>query len=383
MNPTSKKNSQFLRHFLEAGIFLLLFFAVFGYIGSQMGLANMLNTIMNTSFRLLIDTVFYIMGITVLSGALGSLLVEFHVVDMLERVLRPLMRPVYNLPGVSALGGILTFLSDNPAIISLAKDRKFCRYFKKYQLVSLTNFGTAFGMGLVVIIFMASKGYASGALVGLFGALCGSVISTRLMQRFTLKRYPEMDSAVDLEGTEHVEAEEKKENAFLRMLNAILDGGKTGVDLGIAIIPGVLIISTAVMMLTNGPGADGAFNGDAFEGVGLLPALADKVDFLFKWLFGFEDSRLIAFPITTLGAVGAALGLVPNFAEQGILDGNAVAVFTAMGMCWSGFLSTHTAMLDSLGYRKLISQAIGAHAIGGLIAGVIAHWLFVLVSMIF
>lgn len=203
------------------------------------------------------------------------------------------------------------------------------------------------------------------------------------MQRFTLKRYPEMDSAVDLEGTEHVEAEEKKENAFLRMLNAILDGGKTGVDLGIAIIPGVLIISTAVMMLTNGPGADGAFNGDAFEGVGLLPALADKVDFLFKWLFGFEDSRLIAFPITTLGAVGAALGLVPNFAEQGILDGNAVAVFTAMGMCWSGFLSTHTAMLDSLGYRKLISQAIGAHAIGGLIAGVIAHWLFVLVSMIF
>ncbi len=128
-----------------------------------MGLPNMLNTIMQTSYRLLMDTVFYIMGITVLSGALGALLVEFHVVDMLEKVLRPMMKPIYNLPGVSALGGILTFLSDNPAIISLAKDRKFCRYFKKYQLVSLTNFGTAFGMGLVVIIFMAGQGFGMGA----------------------------------------------------------------------------------------------------------------------------------------------------------------------------------------------------------------------------
>ena len=54
-----------------------------------------------------------------------------------------------------------------------------------------------------------------------------------------------------------------------------------------------------------------------------------------------------------------------------------------MGMCWSGFLSTHAAMLDSLGYRKLISKAITAHAIGGLIAGIAAHWMFVLLTMIF
>ena len=152
---------------------------------------------------------------------------------------------------------------------------------------------------------------------GLFGAIIGSIVSTRLMQRSTLRRYPEMDSPVNVEDMLHEETKEHKENLFLRMLNAVLDGGKTGVDLGIAIIPGVLIISTAVMMLTNGPaGPDGTFAGKAYEGVGLLPALADKVDFLFRWLFGFTDSRLIAFPITALGTVGAALGLVPNSLDR-------------------------------------------------------------------
>ncbi len=52
-------------------------------------------------------------------------------------------------------------------------------------------------------------------------------------------------------------------------------------------------------------------------------------------------------------------------------------------MCWSGFLSTHTAMLDSLGYRQLISKAIVAHTFGGLAAGIIAHWAFVGLSLLF
>jgi len=67
-------------------------------------------------------------------------------------------------------------LSDNPAIIALAKDKTFSSYFKKYQLLSLTNFGTAFGMGLVVMFSMISLGYAGGALVGLFGAVCGKKV---------------------------------------------------------------------------------------------------------------------------------------------------------------------------------------------------------------
>jgi len=84
-----------------------------------------------------------------------------------------------------------------------------------------------------------------------------------------------------------------------------------------------------------------------------------------------------------LGAVGAAIVLVPRFISEGIINNNAIAVFTAIGMCWSGFLSTHAAMLDSLGYRKLIGKAITAHAIGGLMAGIAAHWLYVLLAWIF
>lgn len=368
---------------IEAVVFLLVFFGFFGFLGSKMGLPNMMNTIMQTAYSLLLETVFYIMAITVVSGALGNLLVEFGVVRLIEVVLRPLMKPLYNLPGVAALGGVMTFLSDNPAIISLSKDAHFARYFKKYQLISLTNFGTAFGMGLVVIMFMMGKGYLPAALVGLLGAVIGSIISTRLMQRFILKSNPELDVEIsDKEGDEQQISFKSEGSAFLRFLNAILDGGKSGVEIGLAIIPGVLIISTVVMMLTFGA-PEGGYSGGAYEGIALLPYLAGKIDFIFNWLFGFESPQLVAFPITALGAVGAALGLIPRFIAEGIINGNAIAVFTAMGMCWSGYLSTHTAMLDSLGFRSLTSKAILAHTVGGLVAGVAAHWLYVLFSLIF
>ena len=379
-----KKNKN-LKKF-EPLFFLIVFFIIFGALGSKMGVPNMLNTLMNTSYKLLLETVFYIMGITVLSGALGKILVEFGVVGVLEKILRPLMKPLWNLPGVAALGGVLTFLSDNPAIITLANDKNFSKYFKKYQLISITNFGTAFGMGLVVIVFMAGRGFATAALVGLVGAFIGSVISTRIVQKLILKARPDFTESVVPQqdnATEQVEEVEqvKEETLFLRILNSLLDGGKSGVELGLAIIPGVLIISTFVMMFTFGPSENG-YTGAAYEGIALLPALAEKIDFLFDWLFGFTSPELVAFPMTALGAVGAALGLVPTFQEAGLIDGNAIAVFTAMGMCWSGYLSTHTAMLDSLGYRELTSKAIIAHTIGGLCAGVIAHWMFVLIGLL-
>jgi hypothetical protein len=368
---------------LEAIIFLVLFFGFFGFMAYKMTLPNMLNTFMQTAYHLLLETVFYIMAICVLMGAISKMFTEFGVVRLLENLLRPLMKPLYNLPGVAALGAVMTFLSDNPAIISLAKDNNFARYFKKYQLVSLTNFGTAFGMGLVVIMFMAALGFMKGALVGLAGAVIGSVVSTRLMQRFTLKAYPEMDSPVtEEEGTEQNISFKSEGSIFQRFLNSMLDGGKSGVGIGVAIIPGVLCISTLVMMLTFGKGAEG-YTGAAYQGVPVITWLADKVDIVFHWLFGFDNGALVGFPITALGAVGAALGLVPTFVDNGIINNNAIAVFTAMGMCWSGYLSTHTAMLDSLGYRKLIGKAIGAHTIGGLCAGIAAHWLWVLLALIF
>lgn len=366
---------------LLAGILcLIIVIAIFGGIGSVMGLPNMLNTIMKTAHDLLLNTVFYLMAICVITGALGRIFVEFGVVSLLERILRPLMRPLFNLPGVASLGAVMTFLSDNPAIISLAKDKRFSTYFKKYQLISLTNFGTAFGMGLLVIVFMVSNGFYVEPFIGLFGAFVGCIVSTRLMQRFVIKAYPQYkdEMAAELTEEDNKESEAIKETSFFtRVLNSLLDGGKTGVDVGLSIIPGVLIISTLVMILTFGS-TDGQYTGAAYEGVEFLPWLFGHINIIFEWLFGFESPELMSFPITSLGAVGAALSLVPGFVEKGWADGNAIAVFTAIGMCWSGYLSTHTAMLDSLGFRKLTSKAILAHTVGGLVAGIVAHWVFVL-----
>lgn len=382
---TNHKLSGQKRSTVEALIFLTVLIGGFGLLAWKMGAGNLLNTMMNTAHGLILNVVLYLMGITVLTGALSKLMAEFGVVTLLEKILRPLMKPLFNLPGVAALGAVMTFLSDNPAIIALSKDKTFASYFKKYQLVSLTNFGTAFGMGFVVLITMIGFGQAVPALIGLLGAFCGSIISTRLMQRSVLKSYPEMDSPVLEESVEELEKEveeEHKKSTFMRFLDAMLDGGKNGVELGLQIIPGVVIITTMVILITFGAGDAGEYNGTANQGVPILPWLADKIDFVFKGLFGFDAMQLIAFPMTALGAVGAALGLLPSFNAAGILDGNAIAVCTAIGMCWSGYLSTHTAMLDSLGYRHLISKAIVSHTIAGLCAGIIAHFAYLGFSLL-
>ena len=383
MKPTSNPKSK--RSIIEALVFLLVIAGGFAILAGKMGSGNLLNTMMNTAHKLILNVVLYLMGITVLTGALSKMMAEFGVVSLLEKVLRPLMKPLFNLPGVAALGAVMTFLSDNPAIIALSKDKTFASFFKKYQLVSLTNFGTAFGMGFVVLITMIGFGQAAPALVGLLGAFCGSIISTRLMQRSVLKSYPEMDSPALEESPEELKEEletEHKKGLFMRFLDALLDGGKNGVELGLQIIPGVVIITTMVVLITFGTGEGGVYDGSANQGVPILPWLADKIDFVFKALFGFDAMQLIAFPITALGAVGAALGLLPSFSAAGILDGNAIAVCTAIGMCWSGYLSTHTAMLDSLGYRHLISKAIMSHTVAGLCAGVVAHYAWLLISLI-
>ena len=374
---------------------LLAVLLLFGYMAYVMGLTNMLNTLMRTAHDLLLNTVFYLMAICVLTGALSKIFIEFGVVDLLQKLLRPIMKPLFNMPGVASLGAVLTFLSDNPAIISLSQNKHFARYFKRYQHVSLVNFGTAFGLGLIVIVFMIGQGYYAAPFIGFFGAICGCIISTRLMQYFTCKMYPSYRDEDALTPDEMHELEEEEaelmaggkdsNSLFIRILNALLDGGKSGVEVGLAIIPGVLIISTFVMMLTFG-GSESvdaagnavvAYTGAAYEGTRLLPWLAGKVNFLFEWLFGFHAPELIAFPITALGAVGAALGLIPEFVRAGIIDGNAITVFTAMGMCWSGYLSTDAATLDSLGYRPLVSKALLSTFIGGIAAGIISHWLYV------
>jgi hypothetical protein len=301
------------------------------------------------------------------------------------------MKPLYDLPGAATVGVITTYLSDNPAIISLAKDKGFVRYFKKYQIPALTNLGTAFGMGLIVTTFMIAQAghgtsFIAPAVIGDIGAVIGSIVSVRLMLIGTKKAYGiEAAAASDDDSTFDVMKyrEIRNGSGFQRFLEAVLDGGKTGVEMGMSIIPGVLVICTLVMMLTNGPSQSGAYTGAAYEGVKVLPWIGDKLSFILKPLLGFQNPEAIAFPITSLGAVGAALGLVPKFLKSGIIGGNEIAVFTAMGMCWSGYLSTHVGMMDALKCRELTNRAIISHTIGGLCAGISAHFIYLLFTMIF
>lgn len=114
----------------------------------------------------------------------------------------------------------------------------------------------------------------------------------------------------------------------------------------------------------------------------LLPRLAEKARFILAPLFGFSSNEAVAVPVTALGAAGAAVGLVGKLAGQGLVSGNDVAVFTAMCMCWSGYLSTHVSMMNSLECNHLVGKAIGSHTVGGLCAGVFSHWLYGLLSLI-
>ena len=373
---------------IETFVFLGLLLGGFLYISSIMGAGIMFKVIMNTAHDLLLNTVFLIMAMAVLAGALSALLSEFGVIALLNKTFAVFMKPLYSLPGASIIGAITTYLSDNPAIISFSKDKSFTKYFKKYQIPALCNIGTSFGMGLIVTTFMITQGkeFVLPALIGNLGAIIGSIISVRMMLHFTKKFYG--DSELELEIAVTQETEDLREirdgSVLQRGLDAILEGGKSGVELGLAIIPGVLVVCTLVMLLTFGPSTDpvtGAkvYTGAAYEGIGLLPLIGEKISFILEPLFGFTSPEAIAFPITSLGAVGAAMSLVPQFITDGIIGPNDIAVFTAMGMCWSGYLSTHVGMMDALDARELTSKAILSHTIGGLCAGISAHLIFTLI----
>ena len=379
---------EFKKKILEPIVFTAVFLLIFGSVGHKMGLVNMLSTLMNTAYDLLINTVFYIMAIAVLAGAFGAVLSEFGVIALINTIVSPLMKPLYGLPGAASVGIMTTYLSDNPAILALADDKAFIKYFKKYQVPALTNIGTAFGMGAIIttfIIGLSTSGNAqlvTAALVGNLGAIFGSIISTRLMLRFTKKEYGTEDWALErrLDYTQEFETGNlRKKSIGLRLIESTLSGGKSGVKIGLEIIPGVLIICSLVLMLTNGPSADGTYTGEAYEGIAFFPFVAEKLSFILNPLFGFTANECISIPITALGSAGAAIALIPGMLANGQATGADVAVFTAMCMCWSGYLSTHVAMMDSLGSRQLTGKAILCHTIGGICAGVFAHWVFVLI----
>jgi len=359
---------------------LTLLFVAFA---SKMGLAHMFKTLMSTAHDLILNTVLFLMGVMILAGAFTSLIAELGIVGIANRVLSPLMKPLFGLPGASSVGVVATYLSDNPAIMPLGIDKGFLKYFKKWQVATLVNLGTTFGMGLIVTTFMLAQSSADASLgravlIGNIGAFLGGIVSIRLMGYFGRRKYgSEANVLTDTsEGYDVLRFRQiRPGNLPARVLQSLLDGGKHGVQMGLDIMPGVIIICTFVMMLAYGS-KDGVYTGAAYEGVAFFPWLGAKLSFIIEPLFGFSNPEAIAFPVTTIGSVGAALAMVPQFLETGIIGAKEICVFTAIGICNAGFLSTHVGMMDGIRERDLTNVAIATHFIGGLSAGIFAHLLF-------
>jgi spore maturation protein SpmA len=367
-------------------IFFILAFLVFSI---EMGLANFLGTTIETGYYLLMNVALWIMGVAVLTGAMAGIFSEFGIIALFNKLLKPIVRLAYHLPGVAGIGALSAYLSDNPAVISLYREREFRKQFKDYQIPVLCNLGTSFGMGLVIAIAFMSLGQnyegnfflATG--VGVFASIIGSIVSVRLLTHYSKKHFkvPKNDNPIKKATGDDLYRYTREGNTLNRLLESALDGGKNGVEIGLQIIPGILIISTFIIILTNQPPV-GGYTGGALEGVGWLPAIGKHLMFIFHPLFGFDSPEAIAFPLTSLGSAGAAIGFVDEFLSNGYIDVKDIAVFTAIGTTWSGYLSTHVGIMDSLNSRALTTKAILSHTIGGLVSGITANYLFMLIVWI-
>lgn len=369
----------------ETVVALVLLLALFGVFAYQMGLAFTFKTMMATAHDLLLNTVLFLMAVMIIAGAFTSFVAEFGVVAIANRALAPFMGPLFGLPGAASVGVVATYLSDNPAIMPLGIDKGFLRYFRRWQVTTLVNLGTVFGMGLIVTTFMLAQstgGRSLGiaVLIGNVGAILGGIVSVRAMGWFGKRKYGReaMALTAEEEGYDTLRFREiRPGNRAQRTLQALLDGGAHGVQMGLDIMPGVIIICTLVMMLSYGA-PEGGYTGAAYEGIAFFPWVGGKLSFVIEPLFGFADPRAIAFPVTSWASVGAALAMIPQFLETGVVGAKGIAVLTGIGICNAGFLSTHVGMMDGLRERDLASVAIVTHFVGGLTAGVFAHVLFLL-----
>ena len=371
----------------ETFVALILVTGVFAVFTWKMGLAFTFKTAMATAHDLILNTVLFLMGVIVLAGAFTSLISEFGIVAVANRILSPFMKPLFGLPGAASIGAVATYLSDNPAIMPLGVDKGFLKYFKKWQVTTLVNLGAVFGMGLIVTTFMLAQssqgdGLGRAVLLGNIGAILGGIVSVRLMGVFGRRKYGKTAEVLTEgdEGYDLLRFREVREGTVPeRALQALLDGGTHGVKTGLDIMPGVVIICTMVMMLAFGPG-DGGYTGAAYEGIAFFPWVGERLSFIIEPLFGFSNPEAIAFPVTALGSVGAAMAMVPQFLEAGIIDAKGICVLTSIGICFAGFLSVHVGMMDGLKERDLTSRAIATHFVGGLSAGVFGHVLFLLLG---
>lgn len=375
----------------EGVVCILVFVVLFGLLGSVMGMGNLINTLFANAYDLLINTVFNILALAVVAGAISYVFTEFGVIAMANKLLAPLMKPLYGMPGASIIGIFACYMSDNPAILSLAEDKKFRCYFKKYQFPALCNMGTAFGMGLIVTVYMLKvSGLANfehsglAVLMGNLGAIVGSIVSCRIMMIFTKKLYGKEQNAIDGMDADFdiLKYREIRQGGVMsRLFDALLEGGASGVKVGVSVIPGVLIICNFVLILIGSQPA-GGYTGGANEGIDLISKIGGVVSAIFDPLFGFQSPNGIAVPLTALGSAGAAVRIVDSLLAQNLANVHDIAVFTSICMCWSGYLSTHVAMMDSLKCRELTGKAILSHTIGGICAGIFTNYAFKLIMLL-
>ncbi len=146
---------------------------------------------MHTAHDLLLNTVFYLMGICVLTRGAGKNLCGVWRGEDARTGSPAPYETAFQSPGVASLGAVMTFLSDNPAIISLASDKRFSSYFKKFQFILTYQFryGVRHGTSRNGVhdrtgIFLAAARRLLRSVLRL------RIVSTRLMQYFVLKNYP-------------------------------------------------------------------------------------------------------------------------------------------------------------------------------------------------
>lgn len=254
----------------------------------------------------------------------------------------------------------------------------------------MLNFGTTFGMGVILaggVLGIKSGKFAACVGIGSLCAIVGGIISTRMLMWKTKRMYGTTAGVED----KYLNANTKKVPAgyrqirsgspMQRALDAVCDGGKAGVKLGLSVIPGVLIFTTLVMMLTNGPSmVDGqaVYQGVAYEGTGLLTMLGDKLAFILKPMFGLVNPQSLGLPLTSLGAAGASLAGAKQMADAGTIGMHDMTVYFAIAWCWAGFVSSHASVADALKVRELTTFAMLAQLIGGLAAGVLANYMALL-----
>ena len=72
-----------------------IFIGGFSWLGHKMGVGNMFKTMMATAHDLLLSTVFLIMAMAVLAGAISGLLSEFGAIALINKIFAPLMKPIW------------------------------------------------------------------------------------------------------------------------------------------------------------------------------------------------------------------------------------------------------------------------------------------------